>query len=138
MKEKNKYFEKINYINFTPLKLKVNKTDYFSIHNKLSKNRNKYISLSYSNQNKTNNQPLIRNPTYNFLYDKINLNILSSSQYLINKTIKNEKLYPSFDHYLATNNNNNYNNSKSVDYSIRKEPKKIKIKICIMIIILYI
>ena len=123
MKEKNKYFENINYINFTPLKLKVNKTDYFSIQNKLSKNKNKYISLSYSNKNKINHYPLIRNPTHNFLYDKINLNILSSSQYLINKTIKNEKLYPSFDHYLTTNNNNN-NNSKSVDYSIRKEPKK--------------
>ena len=121
MKENNKYFEKISYINFTPLKLKVNKTDYFSIPNKLTNNtRHKSISLSYG-QNITNH-PLIKNPTHNFLYDKIDLNILSSSKYLLNKTIKNGKA-SNYDNYLTNNNN-----SKSVDYTIRKIQKKGKIK----------
>ena len=121
MKENNKYFEKISYINFTPLKLKINKTDYFSIPNKLTNNtRHKSISLIYG-QNITNH-PLIKNPTHNFLYDKIDLNNLSSSKYLLNKTIKNGKAY-NYDNYLTNNNN-----SKSVDCTIRKIQKKGKIK----------
>ena len=117
MRQNTKYFENINYINFTPLKLKVNKTEYFSIQTNQDKSRHNSSSLSCINKN-IHNHPLIRNPTHNFLYDKINLNILSSSSFLLNKTIQKEKIFSKSQSYYINKN------SKSVDCAMKKFQKK--------------
>ena len=111
MRQNSRYFENINYINFTPLKLKVNKTEFFSIQTNQD-NNNRHKSSSNLN-NKVKNHPLIRNPTHNFLYDKININILSNSKFLLNKTILKE------NQNFCTNKN-----SKSVDCALKKFRKK--------------
>ena len=115
MRQNSKYFENINYINFTPLKLKVNKTEFFSI--PTNQDNNKRHKSSSCLNNKVKNHPLIRNPTHNFLYDKININFLSNSKFLLNKTILKE------NQSFFTNKN-----SKSVDCAIKKFRKKEDIK----------
>ena len=91
MREKNKCFR---YINFTPYKLKVFKSENFALKGTPILNRHK-TSNSYlnnnNNNNRGNNHLLIKNPTQNYLFDKININNLSTSKILLNKSINNSK-----------------------------------------------
>ena len=109
MKDKNRYFR---YINFTPYKLKVFKSENFSIQTPLI-NKHK-TSVSCLNKNKINNSGLNRNPTHNYLFDKININNLSTSKLLLDKSIKREK---SFSSPIINNN------SKSSDIILTRYNK---------------
>lgn len=108
MKEKQYY----KYINFTPYKLKVFNSENFSIETTpLLRHKS---SFSYINKNRIDNTVLIRNPTENFLFDKININNLSTSKYLINKSITNSK---SVDiDFKRNNKSKNYKNKKNDNY----------------------
>ena len=108
MKE-NQYFK---YIIFTPFKLKVFKSENFSIQTTpLLKHKSTFSCI---NKNRFENPRLIRNPTDNFLFDKININNLSTSKYLINKSITNSKSVDSI--FKRSNNAKNYKNKKTEYY----------------------
>ena len=87
MREKNRY---LKYINFTPYKLKVFKSENFSLQTTpvLSKNKSSYTNI---NKNRENIPTLNKNPTQNYLFDKINISNLSTSKLLLNKSIKISK-----------------------------------------------
>ena len=114
MRGKNKY---LKYINFTPIKLKIFKSENFSIQTTPEIRKHKY-SYSYKNINRPNNHILIKNPSENFLYDKININNLSKSKILLDKSIKNEK--------LLRNSINKNIRSIDVDSTIKRYNRKEK------------
>ena len=87
MREKNNC---LRYINFTPYKLKVFKSGNFALKGTPILNRHK-TSYSYLNNNRENNHLLIKNPTQNYLFDKINVSNLSTSKILLNKSISNSR-----------------------------------------------
>ena len=109
MKDMNRY---LKYINFTPYKLKVFKTENFSISTpELIKHKASFSSFT---KNRINNPVLIRNPTQNYLFDKININNLSTSKLLLDKSIKNE------NSIFNTLNRNCNKNSKSSDNTLTR------------------
>ena len=127
MKDKNRHFR---YINFTPYKLKVFKSENFSIQTPLA-NKHK-ASVSCLNKNKINNSGLNRNPTYNYLFDKININNLSTSKLLLDKSIKHENSFSSpfinnnsksLDNTLARYNKLKNNNNKNNDNNFQDRKK---------------
>lgn len=122
MREKNKYFKNIN---FSPFKLKESKADNFSIPNNHVSNRNK---STVSSTNKNNNQYSVikRNPTENFLYDKININNLSQTKSILNLSVPNETNIPNSINNIKFQNNNKHYNSQSVDCAQKKYFKKQK------------
>lgn len=107
MSQKIKNFKNIN---FTPLKLREFKSENFTIQSNRILNRHSYSVSCLNNLNKVSskNSLLTKNPTENYLYDKINLNNLSKAKSLLDKSINN---LSNSTNQMSAYNSLNYNSS---------------------------
>ena len=100
-------------INFTPFRLRVFQSENFSIQTEQTVNNNHKeirpnVNKLYKSLDK--NKITIKNPTQNFLYDKININSLSNSNILLDRSLQNELNTQNYNTFYPDNSNNN--NSK--------------------------
>ena len=121
MKEKNNHF--IQTI-FNPQRLKEFKTENFSIRANQRANR-KSASVSFINNKYS---ILVRNPTNNFLYKRININKLVRVKFLLEKSFLNENSVSNSINHTSFNKKNNINNnySNSFEYIKNENFKKVK------------
>ena len=129
MKEKINHF---NQTNFNPFRLKEFKTENFSIEGSRRTNR-KNSSVSFINNKYS---ILVRNPTENFLYNRININRLVKVKFLLEKSIQNENSVSNSTNHISFKKKNTINNkdSNSEEFIKNKKFKKVKnykYKICI-------
>ena len=111
MRGKNKY---LKYINFTPIKLKIFKSENFSIHTTPEVRKHK-SSFSFKIKNRR------KLPSENFLFDKINVSNLSKSKILLDKSIKNEE-------FLRNSHYSTNKNTRSVDSTLKRVKKNERIR----------
>ena len=120
MEEKNR---SIKNINFAPFKLREFKAENFAINTNHSPQSHR---SSMSCINKINNYSIVvRNPTDNALYDKIDISNLSKAKSLLNSSIQNETL-SNTNNNIIYHNNYTYQNSQSVDCVQKKHYKPAK------------
>ena len=107
MSQKIKNFKNSN---FTPLKLREFKSENFTIQSNKILNRHSFSFSCLNNLNKvgSKNSLLTKNPTENYLYDKINLNNLSKVKSLLDKSINN---LSNSTNQMSAYNSLNYNSS---------------------------